>query len=138
MTDQTSNRNPVEKAGKTYNRQMLIIMMVGYPIFLMGAITLIKQSPGAWWVPLMALVPMIPILFGLRAVLQFMERMDELQRQIQLTSLAIAAGGTSIVTMTYGFLDTLAGFPRLSWIWVFPVLCIFWVIGGFVARRQYA
>lgn len=138
MTKKTSNSNPIEQAGKTYNRQMLLTMMIGYPLFLLGAIALIKQSPDAWWVPVMALVPMIPILFGFRAVLQFMERMDELQRQIALTSLAIAAGGTSLVTMTYGFLESLADFPRLSWVWVFPILCVFWIIGGFVARRKYA
>ena len=138
MANDMKNTNPVEEAGKTYNKQMLLTMVVAYPIFLLGAIWLIKLSPDAWWVPLLALAPMIPILFGFRSVLQFLERMDELQRQIVLTSLAIAAGGTSLVTMTYGLLETLADFPRLSWIWVFPILCVFWIIGGFVARRKYA
>lgn len=133
-----NSNNPVDNASRTYNKQIALTMMVGYPICLFGAVFLIKQAPESWWVSLVALVPMIPILFGLRAVLQFMDRMDELQRQIQLTSLAIAAGGTSIVTLTYGFLDALADFPRLSWIWVFPILCIFWLVGGYIARRKYA
>lgn len=130
--------NPVEQAGKRYNIQMLLTMAVGYPIFLFGAITIIKRFPDAWWVPLVALVPMIPVFFGLGVFLRFLNRLDELQRRIQLNALAIAAGGTGLTTMTYGFLESLAGFPSISWIWVWPILCIFWVVGGFMARRSYA
>jgi len=130
--------NSVEKAGRNYGIQMGITMGVVYPIFLFSAIAIIKRNPEAWWVPLLALIPMIPILFGLGAILRFFDRMDELQRRIQLTALAIAAGGVSIVTMTYGFLEWLADFPQLDIGWTFPILCIFWVGGLFFAQRKYA
>lgn len=132
------SNNPIEKAGRNYGIQMGLSMGIAYPICLFGAITIIKRNPEAWWIPLLALAPMIPILFALGAILRFLDRMDELQRRIQLTALAMAAGGVTIVSLTYGFLESLAGFPKLSWFWIWPILCGFWMIGLIFAQRKYA
>ncbi len=79
---------------------------------------------------------MIPIGFALRAYLIFLNGADELQRRIQLNGVAFAAGATGMVTLTYGFLEN-AGFPTLSWIWIFPMIIAFWGIGSAVAERRY-
>ncbi len=122
--------------GKTYIIEFGLAMFIAYPILLVGSITLLKQFPDAAWRPLAAIAPVIPVLFALRAFLRHLNQLDELQRRIQLNAIAFAAGATAIITLTYGFLEN-AGFPRISWIWVFPIMVGLWGIAGAVARRKY-
>ncbi|MBV7336826.1 cytochrome P450 [Chloroflexi bacterium TSY] len=111
-------------------------MVIAYPIVLFTSITLLKQYPDAAWRPIVAVAPVIPILFGLRAFLRALNQMDELQRRIQLNAIAFAAGATGMVTVTYGFLEN-AGFPQLSWIWIFPMLIALWGISLPIVGRRY-
>jgi hypothetical protein len=62
--------------------------------------------------------------------------MDELQRRIQLESLAFGFAAAAIATFTYGFLQN-AGLPEVSWVWVWPVMAVCWMVGQLVARRRY-
>ena len=123
-------------AGRTYTIELVVTMLVAYPIMVFGSITLLKMYPEAVWRPLVAIVPLIPVLFALRAFLRYLNRLDELQQRIQLNAIAFAAGATTILTLTYGFLEN-AGFPRISWVWVFPILVGLWGIAGAVANRRY-
>ena len=41
-----------------------------------------------------------------------------------------------LIPFAYGFLEN-AGFPQLSYIWVFPVMIALWGIGGAIALRRY-
>ena len=63
--------------------------------------------------------------------------MDELQRRIQLNASGFAAGATAIIALTYGFLEN-AGFPLISWIWIFPIMVGLWGLALPVASRKYA
>jgi hypothetical protein len=83
-----------------------------------------------------ALVPLIPAGFALVAYLRFLGRMDELGRRIQLEALAFGFGAAGMLTFAYGFLEN-AGFPQLSYIWVFPVMIALWGIGGAIASYRY-
>jgi len=83
-----------------------------------------------------ALVPLIPATFALVAYLRFLTRMDELGRRIQLEALAFGFGTAGMLTFAYGFLEN-AGFPQLSYIWVFPVMIALWGIVGAIALRRY-
>jgi len=62
--------------------------------------------------------------------------MDELGRRIQLEALAFGFGTAGFVTFAYGFLES-AGFPQLSYVWVFPTMIALWGIGGAVASYRY-
>ena len=99
-------------------------------------VLLLNAYPHAPWRVLVALAPVIPMIFGLLAFVRFFSKMDELQRRIQLEAFAFAFGGTAIVSFTYGFLEN-AGFPALSWIWVFPLMMALWGIGAGIASRRY-
>lgn len=85
---------------------------------------------------IVALTPLIPAGFALVAYLRFLNRMDELGRRIQLEALAFGFGAAGMLTFAYGFLEN-AGFPQLSYIWVFPLMIALWGIGGAVASYRY-
>ena len=78
----------------------------------------------------------VPLLFVPVAVVQFLREQDELQRKMQVEALAIGFTASAVITLTYGFLEN-AGVPRLSWVWVWPVMAFFWCIGLVVAHRRY-
>ena len=133
MNQSTSKDEP---ASKTYNREYLTAMIT-YAVMLIVSALLIKHvSSAPGWSILLALVPLIPLLFALRAFLRFFQRIDELQKRIQLEALALSFGITCVVTWSYGLLEY-AGFPSLSWIWVPAIMLILWDIGVYVASRRY-
>jgi hypothetical protein len=111
--------------------------MAAYVIVLIISITIINASPAtAWWRLPLALAPVIPIIFAMIAFMRALGRMDELQRRIQFEALAFGFGAAGIITLSYGFLE-LVGFPHISWIFVFPLMIMFWGIGGGIASRRY-
>jgi len=65
-----------------------------------------------------------------------LERIDELQRKIVLDALAIAFGASALAVLTYGFLENV-GLPHVNWMWVWPVMAAFWILGSWVAKRRY-
>jgi hypothetical protein len=85
---------------------------------------------------LVALTPLVPAALALYAYLRFLSRMDELGRRIQLEALAFGFGAAGMLTFAYGFLEN-AGFPQLSYIWVFPLMIFLWGIGGAIASYRY-
>ena len=107
-----------------------------YAGVLFSAILLIKGHPDAWWRFPIAVAPVVPVSFGITAVMRRMRAMDELQQRIQLEALAFSFMVTAVLTMTYGFLQ-IVGFPSLNWTWVFPLMVGLWGIGQWVAGRRY-
>lgn len=125
-----------QSASKTYTREFLTAM-AAYVIVLPLSIVLIIASPhSAWWRILLALAPVVPVLFGMRAFIRFFSRMDELQRRIQLEALAFSFGVTAIVTFSYGLL-VYVGFPSISWVYILPLMTALWGIGAGIATRRY-
>jgi hypothetical protein len=41
-----------------------------------------------------------------------------------------------MLTFAYGFLEN-AGFPQLSYVFVFPLMIFLWGVGGIIATRRY-
>ena len=120
---------------RTYVRTFGIAMIL-YAAMLTGAVLLLPYVGGSPWRYLLVLLPVVPVVFGLRAMLRFVEQMDELQRRIQLAGLAFACALVAMLTFAYGFLE-LAGFPRLSWIWILPLTLMLWGLGTALASRRY-
>jgi hypothetical protein len=110
--------------------------MLAYCIVLPVSIVIIQANPHAPWRVPLALAPVIPAVVALWAYVRFLNRLDELQRRIQLEALALAAGGTALLTFSYGFLENV-GFPHLSVIWVLPLMIALWGLGAALASRKY-
>ena len=82
-----------------------------------------------------ALAPVVPIIFMILSFLKYLNGIDELQQRIQLLAIGFAAGVTSLLTFSYGFLEGV-GFPPISLLWVFPVMILLWGLGlAFISRR---
>lgn len=126
----------MNKAGKTYLIELGLALVVAYPLVLILSITLLNRYPDSLWRVPLALAPVIPSLFGLRAFLRFLRRMDELQRRIQFEAIGFSFGVTLVVAGAAGFLEN-AGLPRLSWIYVVPLMIWLWGIGLALATRRY-
>lgn len=83
-----------------------------------------------------AVLPVIPSAFAMWAAVRFFHGLDELQRRIQFEGLAFSFLATCLITLTYGFLEN-AGFPRLNWVWIVPILILSWKLGLVIAGRKY-
>ena len=121
-------------AARAYTRE-LGLAMAAYVIVVLISIKLV----GGLDQPiktLVALTPLVPATLALFAYLRFLSRMDELGRRIQLEALAFGFGAAGMLTFAYGFLEN-AGFPQLSYIWVFPLMIALWGIGGAIASYRY-
>jgi hypothetical protein len=121
-------------ASRTYTRE-LFIAMAAYVVAVLVTVRLTPNVDPVLRAPFV-LIPLIPSAFALRAYLRFLGRMDELGRRIQLEALAIGFGAAGMLTFAYGFLEN-AGFPQLSYIFVFPLMIFLWGIGGAIATRRY-
>ena len=120
---------------KLYLKQFIPAMIL-YAAFIAASSWLLRGGIKAWWRIPVAISPMLPTLLVLRSVVGFYSRCDELEARINLHALAFAFGGTAILTLTYGFLQTV-GFPDVNWIWVWPIMGIFWIVGSWIAKRKY-
>ena len=126
----------VKTAVRQYVREFGIAM-VAYVVAVIVSITIIENSPvsALWRVPL-ALLPVIPAIFGVIAYMRFVRQMDELQRRIQFEGIAFSFGVAGILTFSYGFLENI-GFPHISLMWIFPFMIVLWGIGLAIAARRY-
>jgi hypothetical protein len=114
----------------------LIGALLAYVVLLISAVLILEAEPPLVLRYLVALLPVLPIAYGMWAYRRFLRGIDELQRRIQLDGLAFAVGGTGLLTVAWGFLE-LAGLPRLSTLWVFPILVWLWGLGSALAARRY-
>jgi FlaA1/EpsC-like NDP-sugar epimerase len=122
---------------RRYYRE-LTLSMVAYVVTLVGVLLLAQRASITNRVALAAisLVPMIPVAGACVAIVRFIRDCDELERQIQLSSLAITVLVTAFVTFSYGFLEG-AGFPRLSMFVVWPLMGAVWLVSSLAYRWYY-
>lgn len=85
---------------------------------------------------LISVSPVVPICAVCWTILRNIRRVDELQRAIQVEALAFSLAGTAIITMGYGFLESV-GYPRITMFAVWPLMAVLWTIGLFYGERRY-
>ena len=86
---------------------------------------------------MVAVVPVVPTLLGLAAIMRAVRRMDELERRIHFEAVTFAFAATALLTFTYGLLENV-DFPRISLTWILPLMVALWGLGQALARRRYA
>ncbi|OOG53720.1 hypothetical protein [Rhodanobacter sp. C03] len=87
----------------------------------------------------LALLPVLPVLFVVRAMVRLVLGSDELEQRIHLIGLAIAATVVSTLSLAGGFLAA-AGVVKLDGtilIWVWPTLVVVYTAGRGWASRRY-
>lgn len=120
---------------KRYFRQFLAASLA-YALVLPISILLLKNIDFGALDFVVALAPVLPVIWGVLAAMGLLESLDELQRQIQTSAMGFAALVTGLATFAYGFLEGI-GWPRLELIWVLPMLISLWGVGIWVAGRRY-
>lgn len=113
--------------------------MLGYLVALVISLTLLKTVEAEWLRALVALLPLPPIGFALRAIVRYIRDTDELQRQIELEAVSIATALVSMLYLAGGFLQAakVIDIPSsAAMIWVFPLICgVYGLAKILVARR---
>ncbi|MEL6407912.1 MAG: hypothetical protein AAFR81_26320 [Chloroflexota bacterium] len=130
--------NPAE-VNENARRYMLRfgLAMIGYIVLLLTSIYLQERVEGQALSIAIAILPVLPVLLGIWAYMDWLRNLDEFQRQIQLEAIGFSMAMTGVVTFTIGFLET-AGVQQPGYLWVFPMMIIFWGVGQFIAQRRYA
>lgn len=126
----------MKPAAKTYARSFGL-SMVAY----VAAILVINNVPGIdemplWQAGFIALLPIVPITFAIKAELAYVRSWDELHKQMVLEGVVIGFLIVGLGTFSYGFLENV-GFPKLDTIWIFPLLIFAQAFGRLVAMRKY-
>jgi hypothetical protein len=87
----------------------------------------------------LAMLPVVPVLFVVRAMVRLVLGSDELEQRIHLIGLAVAATVVSTLSMAGGFLAA-AGIVKLDGailMWVWPTLVVVYALGRGWASRRY-
>jgi len=107
----------MKPAVKKYMRD-LIFAFTMYTSTLVN--TFLANMESALWIQIMlVMLPAVSVILVLRAVIIFSKSWDELQRRQMMEAILIAFILVGMTTFAYGFLEGI-GFPRISYIWVFP------------------
>lgn len=110
----TSSKSEVDRrVGAAYARDFGPAV-IGYVVVIFAVTLLVDFDPAAWWEIALALTPVIPALWGVRAVVRHLGRIDEMQRDIHLSAMAFGFGVSMVVSLTVGFL-AMAGLDTNRW-----------------------
>ncbi|MHB1551918.1 MAG: hypothetical protein ACYCX6_12095 [Vulcanimicrobiaceae bacterium] len=127
-------KNPIDTARRRYVLE-LTAGMLAYAAILIASIHALNAGVPAPWRSAVTLAPVVPVAAVFIAIVRFFGGIDELQRKIHLEALAVAAGVTALLAVTYGFLEGV-GFPKLTAFATYACIMLCWGLAApFVARR---
>ena len=130
--------SPFSKTERARWARRILALSIGIGVVILAASWVGKQFPLRS--PLrvaMALVQGAATAVLVVAIARPIRQYDELQQRIQLEALALAFGGTAILTSSYGFLVK-AGLPDIDWsTWTWPAMVVLWALGQMIASRRY-
>jgi hypothetical protein len=99
--------------GKAYGRDFTPAV-IGYVVTTLAVSFLVDFETAGWWKYLVALIPILPALWGVRAVTRHLGRIDEMQRATHLVAMSFGFGIAMVVALTIGFLSV-AGLETERW-----------------------
>ena len=113
-----------------------VVGMAAYVVVLVPVVMWLNGRPASPWRVPVALLPVVPIVYGLWSIRKYFREADEMQKRIHLEGYAFGFAGAAMATLTYGFLE-MAGFPRLSAWWYWTAMGACWIAGSLLANRGY-
>ena len=122
---------------KRYERRVVLAMTI-YTALLLLATPLLRLSSSLAWKALLAVAPVLPMLYVIVLMGRRVRDSDELEQRTHLIALGVATAVVSGLSMVGGFLAA-GGVVRLGGdvlIWVFPALMLGYALAQkWVARR---
>lgn len=126
------------EVARRYLRE-LTVTMAAYVLVLMASVWLLKRIDPPLLRFAVALLPLLPIGVAVRAMVRYTHALDELQRRIELESLALSTLFVSMLYMTGGLLhsaDLLQVPAADAMLLVFPLISVaYGIVRGLIARR---
>jgi hypothetical protein len=120
-------------------RNRFVAGMAGYMILLPASLILIgsnrMESFGVKAV--VALLPTLPLLYAIAAVVGNARQQDELKRRIQYEAVLVTALLTGGLTFSYGLLERAELVPALPSVLIAPLMIVVWGIAGAIISRRY-
>lgn len=105
--------------------------MVAYVLILISSVAWLgSNDTGPLVRGAVALMPVIPGLFALWAVVVFYRSIDEFKQRLVAEAMIIAALLMGFGTFAYGFLEGALALPAFPTIWIFPTLIGLWGLVG--------
>ena len=124
---------------RRYSRELMLAMSAYVPV-LLGSIWLLKQVETPALRVLVALAPLPPIAFALRAIVRYIRDADEMQQRIELEAVSVATAFVSLLYMGGGFLQAakVIDVPAAAaMIWMFPLVCFTYGLAKVIVARRY-
>ncbi|GGA12703.1 hypothetical protein [Dyella caseinilytica] len=122
---------------KQYEQRVLVVMAI-YAMAVLFAWPLLRTATQLPWKILLALAPVLPLIYLISLLARRIRTSDELEQRTHLIALGTAAAVTSTLGMIGGFLS-IAGVLKLDGtilIWVFPVIMLSYsAVRWYVLRR---
>lgn len=128
---------PVRAAGRRYMREFMPAI-IAYMALVFAAPWLMQQVHAAPLKVLVALLPVVPVAFVMRAMLHLLLGSDELEQKLQLQAISIAAMTVALLSFAAAFLESAGLLPlKNPLIWVLPAMFAVYGVAGWWVRRGY-
>jgi len=116
--------------------QQFFFAVFMYIMMLSASVILLKNFELARvWQIIISILPALPVIFILIALMRLLSNSDELHQRINLLAITFSAVLTGLITFSYSFLENI-GAPKLPTVAVLPMLFVFWGIGlGYFTKR---
>jgi len=120
------------------SRQKLILGILAYALMIALQLIILRifELP-RFAKTILALLPMVPAIWFTSALLQVVSKMDELKKKIILESAAFSLIATTLITLSYGFIEGVVGLPKISMVWVWPLIATNLIIAKLFTNRRY-
>ena len=97
--------------------------MFAYVAFMLGSVSYLKDNElSAVLTGLIAITPIIPILYAMHALVIYVRSRDEFKQRIMTEALIWSSGIVGISSFTYSLLEGAVDLPQIELVWVFPAL----------------
>lgn len=123
------------QSSKQYKREIMSAMVV-YMVMIVGSLYLLKDVKGTVWAYPLALSPLIPVYFIIRALVNFVRRSDELIQKIHGESAVITLLVVIFSGFAYGLLMKV-GLPQPDIFMAASIICPLYFIVFALVRRKY-
>ncbi|CAM5328338.1 hypothetical protein [Rhodanobacter lindaniclasticus] len=132
-----TRNEPMRPAQRRYLREFFPAM-AGYVVLLFVSQALLRQVDALPLRVLIVLLPVVPIVFVVRAMVRLVLASDELERRLQLEAISIASMSVGLLSFAAAFLRGAGLLPiDNALMWVLPALFAAYGIANWWVRRRF-
>lgn len=131
-----TQKTPLERRQRAAYRRDFLPSAIGYVVVLGVTLSLVGDTvdTGGEWI--LVMLPVVPALWGVRAMVRHLQRVDEYQRLRQLESMSVGFGVAMVAAITLGFVGV-AGTATVSAGWIiYGAGMLAWMVASQVRPRR--